>query len=391
MCRTVNAGVLLGFLAASGCRIKPEWSHFRYSAVRQGDQYFEKDLFKPAKVSTLHPGWPSPFHPSGAGFFTSSPVVYKNRIYIGNSNGRFYAINASTGAQVWQFPAPAAPPLDSQFHCNPSSNGIASSAAIASINGTEAVIFGAPDQSSGNHLGDGHLFALNARTGALIWESPAIARITGTGSGNVNELHEQIGYSAPLVWFGTVYVGVADHCDNPIQNGKIMAVDLTTGNLKGGFSFSSTNSRGGGVWSSPAAFGGLLVTTGNTRFGASPEPSPNHGLSMLRLDFNTGAVVWKHQPVPFSMDNDPDWLRRRLPGTVVARLSSQLKKMVGRGLWMKPALRVLPVFDGLFPLAHGAQAAFTREMGPCTAIPITNDPEQLGATCMSQQWAATIR
>jgi outer membrane protein assembly factor BamB len=27
----------------------------------------------------------------------------------------------------------------------------------------------------------------------------------------------------------------------------------------------------------------------------------------VRLDLNTGGVVWKHQPVPFSMDNDPDW------------------------------------------------------------------------------------
>lgn len=28
---------------------------------------------------------------------------------------------------------------------------------------------------------------------------------------------------------------------------------------------------------------------------------------MLRLDPNSGAVAWKHQPVPFSMDDDPDW------------------------------------------------------------------------------------
>jgi len=28
---------------------------------------------------------------------------------------------------------------------------------------------------------------------------------------------------------------------------------------------------------------------------------------MLRLDPNTGAVVWKLQPVPFALDGDPDW------------------------------------------------------------------------------------
>jgi len=297
---------LIAIALLTGC-VKPEWSHFRYSAVRQGGQFFESVLNNPAKVATLHTGWASPFHPSGAGFFTSSPVVYNGKIYIGNSNGFFYAIDAATGAQVWQFPTAGGTPLDSQFHCNPSSNGIASSGAIATIGGVDAVIFGAPDRSSGLHHGDGHLFALNAATGALIWESPAVAQVTGTTSGSTTELHEQIGYSSPLVWFGTVYVGVADHCDNPIQKGKIKAVDLATGNLKAGFNFDATGTRGGGVWSSPTAFNGLLVTTGNTRFGAQPEPVPNNGLSMLRLDLNTGAVVWKHQPVPFSMDNDPDW------------------------------------------------------------------------------------
>lgn len=308
---TANGCVLALMLIAAGCTVKPEWTHFRYSNVRQGQQFFERVLNKATNVATLHPGWGAPFHPSGAGFFTSSPVVYNDTVYIGNSNGFFYAINAATGAQKWQYPAPAGTPLNSMFHCNPSSNGIASSAAIATIGGTDAVIFGAADLSSGTHLGDGHLFALNAATGALIWESPAVAQVTGTTSGSTTELHQQIGYSAPLVWFGTVYIGVADHCDDPIQNGRIQAVDLATGSLKAGFKFWSTGTaptgtRGGGVWSSPAAYHGLLVTTGNTNSGV-PEPSPNHGLSMLRLDENTGAVVWQHQPVPFSMDQDPDW------------------------------------------------------------------------------------
>src|SRR5262249_17036760 len=159
-------------------------------------------------VSTLHTGWPSPFHASGATRFTSSPVVYNGKVYIGNSNGFFYAIDAATGTQSWQFPAPAGTPLDSQFHSNPSSFVIASSAVIARIGNTDAVIFGAPDRSSGAHLGDGHLFALNAATGTLIWESPPVAKLTGLTSGSTTELHEQIGYSAPLVYYGTVYIGI---------------------------------------------------------------------------------------------------------------------------------------------------------------------------------------
>lgn len=65
--------------------------------------------------------------------------------------------------------APPAAPLCSQFTCNPSSQGIASSAAITKVGGTDAVIFGAPDPSVGTALGEGRLFALNAATGAVIW------------------------------------------------------------------------------------------------------------------------------------------------------------------------------------------------------------------------------
>ena len=91
------------------------------------------------------------------------------------------------------------------------------------------------------------------------------------------------------------------------------------------FKFCSTgncddDTRGGGVWSPIAGYGGsVFVTTGNTRFYDElwpdgtccqpnpPEPCPNHGLAMLRLEATTGRIVWEHRPVPFELDLDPDW------------------------------------------------------------------------------------
>ena len=131
----------------------------------------------------------------------------------------------------------------------------------------------------------------NAGTGALIWKSDVVAHVSGCNPGLGTELHERIAYSSPLVWRRNVYVGVHDSGDNPIQNGKVIAVSVDTGHLVPGFSFTSTNSRGGGVWNSPATdLGGVLFTTGNTNEGG-PEPSPNHGLSMLRVDADTGNVL----------------------------------------------------------------------------------------------------
>lgn len=290
-----------------------DWPAFRHDMPRSGQQPNASTLSDPKKVSTLHIG--ASWQPrADSQSFRASPIVYDGIVYIGNGNGRFYALNATTLSLLWQYPPANAPALISKFTCNPSSAGISSSAVIANINGTDAVIFGAPDQSIGAHLGSGRLFALNAKTGAEIWKSPEIARLTGTSPANTSEFHEQIGYSAPVVSEDRVYVGVANHCDNPIQQGRVVAVDPLTGNIGGGFNFAATNTRGGGVWSAVAAglgsASGLYVTTGNVRAwngGSQPEPAVNHALSLLRLDRNTGDVIWKHQPVPFALDDDPDW------------------------------------------------------------------------------------
>jgi outer membrane protein assembly factor BamB len=306
---------LVGFTGCNNCTsctITPIWDHYRGSTLRGGFQLFADGLADANQVNNLHVGWPSAFHPQNAGAFYASPIVYHGKVYIGNSNGYFYCVDSGTGHQSWVYPRQdlGEAPLVQQFIGNPSSHGIASSAAIGIVGSTTAVIFGAPDTRSGG-FGDGHLFALNADTGTLIWESDTVAHLTGLTSGSTSEMHEQIGYSAPLVWNNHIYIGIADHGDNPIQNGKVVAVRLADGHIDPGFSFSSTSTRGGGVWSSVAAFDtGLFVTTGNSRCwngGCQSEPNPNRGLSLLRLDQNTGAVVWQLQPVPFALDDDPDW------------------------------------------------------------------------------------
>lgn len=293
---------------SGGCSM--DWPAFRHNTLRDGNQRNNSPLASPASVATLHVT--QQFTPAGAAAFRASPILWNGRIYIGNGNGRLFALNATTLAVQWQFPPVGQPALVSQFTCNPSSVGLAASAAIGRVNGVDAVIFGGPDQSLAPNLGSGRIFALNAVTGAVIWKSPAVAAVTGLTWASTTQLHEQIGYSSPLIANNRVYVGVANHCDNPIQNGKIVAVDLSTGAIDGAFSFIATGTRGGGVWNSPAAWlDGLYFTTGNVRCWnggcqATP-PTPNHSLAMIRVDRATGALEWEFQPVPFAMDDDPDW------------------------------------------------------------------------------------
>ena len=312
---TLGIGILL-LLSIAGCRREQEWHSFHYDSRRTSSQPNNTDLSDPAKVPSLAIRWtftaPAP-GPGGQVGFRASPVIDDNRVYIGNGNGFFYALNGDTGAVLWQYPPVGQPPLLTQFQCNPSSYGIASSATLTEIGGKDAVIFAAPDQSIGMHLGDSRLFALDARTGAEIWKSPVIARLTGLTFGSKTEFHENIGYSSPIVYKDRVYVGVADQCDNPIQKGRVVAVQLDTGAIDASFSYCSTGTcadttRGGGVWAPVTATeDSLYITTGNTKSGDPTEPSPNNGLSLIKLNRATGAVTWKFQPVPWILDGDPDW------------------------------------------------------------------------------------
>jgi len=292
-----------------------DWPMFRHNTSRNAQQPKPSLLANPDLVRLLKVKAPWPVKPTGSVGFRASPIVYEGVVYIGNQNGRFYAFNATTGAQLWQFPLAADPALTSTFVSNASSIGIASSATIARLpkadngKGLDVVIFGAPDRSIGAKLGSGRLFALNAQTGAVVWRSPEVAVLEGPAA---DQRHEQIGYSSPLVLNDRVYVGIADHGDNPIQNGKVVAVRLSDGTIDGGFSYVSTNTRGGGVWSSVAGGpdGELYITTGNAQCwngGCQSEPRIDHSLSLLRLDSATGAIIWELKPVPFPLDEDPDW------------------------------------------------------------------------------------
>jgi outer membrane protein assembly factor BamB len=296
------------WIAVSLSACSADWPAFRHDILRSGEQVNNGPLTDPAKVAGVWTtGWTFPasagvtLSPAPGGFH-AGPVVYKGTVYIGNSNGYFYAIDASNGHLKWQYPLPTQPSLTQTFLSNPSSEGIASSAFITNIQGKDAVVFGAPDRSIGAGLGSGRLFALDISNGTEIWKSPEIAKLLSDGV-----THEQIGYSSPLVFNNHVYIGVADHGDDPIQRGKVMAVRLNDGTIDNGFSFFSTGApRGGGVWGSVAGFDGIYLNTGNSNIGG-PNPLPNHALSLLRLDRDTGNIVWGWQPVPYDLDQDPDW------------------------------------------------------------------------------------
>ena len=306
------AVMLLGCSETGWTADRDDWPNYRHDTSRTGEQEEGSALSDPAKVPSLAVRWQWPPSAAGeGGSFLASPIVIDGRVFIGSTSGRFYALDAKTGALLWQFPPTSQPPLlgsckGGSFPQTFGAYGVMSSASRYE----HLVIFGAPDPDPtvDGGLGSGRLFALNQATGALTWKSDVLARVNGCTPGATFEQHERIGYSSPLVHERRVYVGIHDAADDPIQNGKLVAVDVNNGHLLPGFSFIATSNRGGGIWNAPAAdHDDVTFTTGNTADGTSSEPVPNRGLSMLRVDGKTGAMIWQFQPVPYALDDDPDW------------------------------------------------------------------------------------
>ena len=259
----------------------------------------------------------------------------------------------------------------------------------------DAVIFGAEDPSLGPLGSDSRLFALDANTGAEIWKSDTVATINGDTTANqdpvnppppasLTELHQRITFAPPLIFDNKVYVGIHDTRDDPIQTGKIIAVDLSTGRLDASFQFRAVGTaaspptvRGGGVWNALAADGtGVYFTTGNTRIPwcvypyncpapFEPEPSPNHGLSMLRVDKDSGNIVWAFQPVPFNRDGDPDWAAGV---TIMSTSCGELIASVQKDGWS-------------YALNSRRLDLDQRSSTQCTGTMITGDPAPRGTTC----------
>jgi len=309
-----------------------EWYTYRHDVLRTGAQPYASALSDPAKVATLSVNsirWTFEAAVPGVdNSFKAGPIVANDTVFIGNENGYFYALDAATGKPKWQYPKAGEAALrggDSDW-----AHGIESSAAYWNRPPNGAVIFAAQDPSLGpfcphgdpncsrkGSFGSARLFALDAKNGTEIWKSDPVAEInddTKVPPVSGTELRETIRHSPPLVFDNKVYVGVQSF-ETPIQIGRVKAFDLASGHLIPTFQFQAVGTpasppgsvQGGAVWNGPATDGtSLYFTTGNTNIG-NPEPKPDYGDSMIRVDKDTGKISWHYQPLPYNLDGDTDW------------------------------------------------------------------------------------
>lgn len=213
------------------------------------------------------------------GSFQNGPIVYGGVLYTTSALATF-AIDAATCKQLWTY-------RHSPGHVfQPNNKG----AVIAG----GRVIRGTPD---------GHLIALDAKTGALLWDRTIMDSTAG-----------EFATAAPLVWNDMIFLGKAGG-DMGIR-GEMMAFHAADGSRIWSFHTipgpgetgadtwknpASIQHGGGGTWTSysldPAA-GLLLIPVGNAGPDFANEARPGTNLftnSIVALDARTGKLKWWHQ------------------------------------------------------------------------------------------------
>jgi outer membrane protein assembly factor BamB len=173
-----------------------DWLSYRHDFRRSGAQpapAVGSSLSNYLFVRTLHCVWSFPADGqcgaappvAPAGPFWASPIVVKNIVFIGDTNGVFYALDAATGALKWRYPKTGS----LAGSCTLGGNGtwgrygIRSSASYANIGGEDGVIFGAPDPDPNTDGGAGsaRLFALplsaDPNNPQPIWKSDIVAHV----------------------------------------------------------------------------------------------------------------------------------------------------------------------------------------------------------------------
>lgn len=223
----------------------------------------------------LH-GYPPGFQtiPDSWDIYTSSPVVFNGKVYIGSGDGSVYCVDALTGTLQWKFatgdivhasPAIASNTVyigswDSYLYAIDAETGqekwrfkTGEDSFIHNQQGFQA----SPSVADGTvYVGcrDGHLYAVDAATGRKRWDYP-------TNKGWVN--------TTPAIRGGVVYAGTSDGF-------RFFALDAKTGRLK------FTLDAKGAVFSSPALAGDIVY------FGVSNG-------RLLAVDAKTGKLAWDFQ------------------------------------------------------------------------------------------------
>lgn len=267
----------------------------------QGQRYSTLERINTSNVGTLVPVWSFSFGGEKQRGQESQPLIHDDKMYVTASYSRIYALDAKTGAKLWQYEHRL--PEGIMPCCDVVNRG----AALYD----NLVIFGTLDAQ---------LVALNKDTGKVVWKdkiddfkggysytaAPTIAKgliLTGVSGGEfgvVGRVDARDAKTGKLVWTRPVVEGhmgyTFDAAGNKMENG-------VSGTTNASWSGDLWKTGGAATWlggTYDAETGLYYVGTGNPApWNSHLRPGDNlYSCSTVAIDVATGKIVWHYQNTP---------------------------------------------------------------------------------------------
>jgi len=302
----ISLGGILGILALLCVLFVPmsalaspgDWPTYLMDNTRSGFNASET-IINPTTAPNLKLKW---IHTTG-GVISTQPAVANGVIYWGSWDGFEHATNLDN-SKLWALNIGV-----TTGSCG-GTVGVASTATIAtvSINGVQTSV----DFVGG---GDGHFYAINAITRALLWR-------TLLGAPPAHFI-----WSSPAVYNGSVYIGMSSLNDCPLVQGQMIQINASTGAIQHVYNNVPNGCIGADVTGSPTidqANGVLYYATGNP---GSCSSSETYAYSVMELRLADLSFV-HHWQVPLNQQSfDVDFLST--PTLFTATINGVLTQMVG--------------------------------------------------------------
>ena len=177
---------------------------FHGDLARTGYEPLERTI-KQSNVSQMVPSWTY----KAAELISTEPTLTGGLAFWGDWAGYEHATD-SLGHALWSTDLGQT----AASSCGQAPVGVASSATVGMVGDKERVWTGS---------GDGTVVSLVAKTGRIIWHT----RVAPRAGGFV--------WSSPVLYDGSIYVGVSSVDDCPLVRGRVVRIDALTGATLGTF------------------------------------------------------------------------------------------------------------------------------------------------------------
>jgi polyvinyl alcohol dehydrogenase (cytochrome) len=219
-----------------------------YLANEGRSSYFAGERL-PAAASNAQPAILWTAHAPGS--ISAQPLVSGGFVYWGSWDGYEHATTTS-GVEVWSTDLGRA----TDARCDPPSAGVAGAPTLALVAGAPVLYVGG---------GDAEMFALNARTGSIIWKT------------TIGTTPAEFIWGSPALYGSSLYIGVSAFGECTPSSGRLLRLNAATGAIGNVFEVVPRGCTGGGIWGSPAvdaAASTVYVATGDSDTSDCSQPTP---------------------------------------------------------------------------------------------------------------------